>query len=196
MIYTVEQGTEEWLELRKGKFTASEFKNILAKETTQAHKDIIYKVVYERITNQSPINFVSDWMKRGSELESTARLFYEFENDVEVIQIGFAELNEWVGCSPDGMIGDNGMLEIKCPKFSTHIDYLLKGKLPSEYKPQIQGQLWVCEREWCDFMSYSEHLKPFILRVKRDDKYIKELETKINLAIEKAKEIIKKLEER
>jgi len=192
-IHNIDQGTDEWLELRKGKFTASEFKNILGKDTLVGYKDAVYKNAYERLTGKSPEVFVSDWMKRGTELEGVARSFYEFENHIEVDEVGFVEMSEWIGCSPDGLIGDSGMLEIKCPKFTTHIGYLLAQKLPSTYKPQVQGQLWVCEREWCDFMSYSEDLKPFILRVERDEKYIKELEIKINIAIEKVKQIIEEL---
>ena len=191
-IYNVDQGTPEWLELRKGKFTASEFDKIMGKETNQGYKDIIYRVAYERISGQSPATFKSDWMERGNELEPFARQFYELENNVEVEQVGFVESNEWVGCSPDGLVGD-GMLEIKCPKFTTHIDYLMGDKFPIKYKAQIQGQMWVCERNWCDFMSYNEYLKAFIIRVERDEEYIKELEEKVNIAIEKAKKIIKEL---
>lgn len=193
MIHTFEQHTEEWYKVRMGKFTASSFKDLFSKPNTITYEKAIYRPVFERLTDESPESFSNEWMQRGNELEESARLQYEFESGNSVEQVGFVDLNEWVGCSPDGLIGDDGLLEIKCPAYNTHMNYLLSGKLPSTYKWQVHGQLWVTGRQWCDFFSYYPKLKPFVIRVERDEKLINELEETVESAIEKAKEILNKI---
>lgn len=195
MIYhNIKQNSPEWLDVRKGKFTASTFKNLFMTKTTQGYNDEIMKVVYERLTGESPENFVGDYMNRGKELEPIAKEKYMMETFNDVEESGFFELNEWIGCSPDGLIGNDGLIEIKCPKYSTMINYLLSGKLPSEYKYQVQGQLWVTKRLWCDFYAYHPKLKSIIVRIVPDAKIFDELFEETNIAIEKAKEILNKLQ--
>lgn len=191
--YDVEQNSPEWFSLRLGKFTASTFKDLFLKETTQTYQDAIYKVVFEILTKESPESFTNEWMQRGSELEGEARAWYEFDKDLKVSNGGFFELNEWIGASPDGLIGEDGLIEIKCPKYSTMINYLIDKKLPETYKWQVQGQLWVSERDWTDFIAYHPKLPRFILRVKRDEKLIKELKEKTDIAIEKVQQTLEKL---
>lgn len=194
-IHNIEQGTDQWLQLRLGKFTASTFKNLFMKPTTATYKKEIYRVAFERLAGKTPEEtYVNDAMLRGKEMEEEARSWYEVENNVLVREVGFVEMNEWVGVSPDGLVED-GLLEIKCPLYNTQIDHLLSGKLPSEYKWQVQGQLWVTKREWCDFVSYHPDLDKLTVRVKRDEEAIENLETRINESIEKVKEIINKLKE-
>ena len=195
-FHNVEQGSEEWFDLRKGKFTASTFKDLFAAKTTKAYEKAIYQVVFERLTGESPENFVSEYMERGKELESEAIERYEMMTFNKVLSGGFAELNEWVGCSPDGWL-DNGeqLLEVKCPAFNTMINYLLDKKLPKIYEKQVQGQLYVTGAEWCDFMCYHPKLQPLIIRIERDESMILEIKEKLEESIEKAKQILNDLKE-
>lgn len=191
--YKVEQNSDEWFALRRGKFTASTFKDLFMGENTQGYKDAIYKVAFERLTNTSPESFTNEYMQRGTELEPEAMAWYEFEKNVEVIKAGFFEYNDWIGASPDGLVGDSGLIEIKCPKFSTMMDYLIKKELPKTYFHQVHGQLLVTDRQWCDFLAYHPSLPKFVLRVERDKKIDDEILDKLFEAIKKAETIINKL---
>lgn len=195
MIYhNIAQNTDEWLALKRGKFSASIFKDLFSKETTQAYQDAIYKVAFERITGTTPETYSNSWMERGHLLEPEARELYELETYNKVHNGGFFELNEWIGVSPDGLIDSDGLIEIKSVKYSTQMRYLLENKLPSEYKWQVHGQLWVTDRKWNDFVSYCPGLPLFILRIEKDLELEKQLEVQVSEAIKKAKEIIKILE--
>ncbi len=191
--YKVEQNSDEWFALRRGKFTASTFKDLFMGENTQGYKDAIYKVAFERLTNTSPESFTNEYMQRGTELEPEARAWYEFEKNVEVIKAGFFEYNDWIGASPDGLVGEDGLLEIKGPKYSTMMDYLIKKELPKTYYYQVHGQLLVTDRQWCDFLAYHPSLPKFVLRVERDKKIDDEILDKLFEAIKKAETIINKL---
>lgn len=191
--YKVEQNSDEWFALRRGKFTASTFKDLFMGKETQGYKDAIYKVAFERLTNTSPESFTNEYIQRGTELEPEARAWYEFEKNVEVIKAGFFEYNDWIGASPDGLIGEDGLLEIKCPKYSTMMDYLIKKELPKTYYYQVHGQLLVTDRQWCDFIAYHPSLPKFVLRVERKRKIDDEILDKLFEAIKKAETIINKL---
>lgn len=191
--YKVEQNSDEWFALRRGKFTASTFKDLFMGENTQGYKDAIYKVAFERLTNTSPESFTNEYMQRGTELEPEARAWYEFERNIDVVSGGFFEYNSWIGASPDGLIGEDGLLEIKCPKYSTMMDYLIKKELPKTYYYQVHGQLLVTDRQWCDFLAYHPSLPKFVLRVERDKKIDDEILDKLFEAIKKAETIINKL---
>lgn len=191
--YKVEQNSDEWFALRRGKFTASTFKDLFMGENTQGYKDAIYKVAFERLTNTSPESFTNEYMQRGTELEPEARAWYEFEKNVEVIKAGFFEYNDWIGASPDGLVGDSGLIEIKCPKFSTMMDYLIKKELPKTYFHQVHGQLLVTDRQWCDFIAYHPSLPKFVLRVEREKKIDDEILDKLFRAIKEVEKIITKL---
>ena len=188
----VKQGSDEWFELRKGKFTASTFKDLFAAKTTKAYEKAIYQVVFERLTDESPEGFTNEWMERGKELEAEAREKYEMMTFNKVTNGGFCELSKWVGCSPDGFVKD-GLIEIKCPAFNTMINYLLDKKLPKIYEKQVQGQLYVTGAKWCDFMCYHPKLQPLIIRIERDESIIKEIEAKLTESIEKVRSILKLL---
>ena len=175
-IFDVEQGTPEWLACRLGIPTASCFGKILTatgKASAQAEAYML-ELVAERVTGDTVGFDPTLWMQRGTSLEAPARDWYAMQHDVEVLQVGFALSDHGYGCSPDGLV-EGGLIEIKCPKPGTHVGYVLKGQLPSGYKPQVQGQLLVCEREWCDFVSYLPGANPMVIRVGRDDGYIKTL---------------------
>lgn len=191
--YKVEQNSDEWFALRRGKFTASTFKDLFMGENTQGYKDAIYKVAFERLTNTSPESFTNEYMQRGNELEPEARAWYEFEKNVEVIKAGFFEYNDWIGASPDGLVGEDGLLEIKCPKYSTMMDYLIKKELPKTYFHQVHGQLLVTDRQWCDFIAYHPSLPKLVLRVEREKKIDDEILDKLFEAIKEVEQIITKL---
>lgn len=194
MIYhNIEQNTDEWLNLRKGKFTASSFKDLFMGKTTQGYQDAIYKVAFERLTDESPESYSNEWMQRGTELEPEARAWYEFEKDIKVNNGGFIEYNDWIGASPDGLIGDDGLIEIKCPKFSTMMDYLIKKELPKTYYYQVHGQMLVADRQWCDFIAYHPKLPRFILRIERNRDVDKEILDKLFEGIKKVESIINKI---
>lgn len=180
IVLDVEQGSAEWFRARAGIPTASEFSNILTptgKIPTNSKVDNYrHKLLAEWLVGGEVESYQSQWMSRGQELEGSAREMYCFARDVKVDVVGFVTNDAGTyGCSPDGLIGDSRGLEIKCPAPHTHVSYLLKGKLPTEYIPQIQGSLMVTGRESWDFMSYHPQMAPLILTVERDEKYISDL---------------------
>ena len=181
-IHNDKQGSPEWLASRVGLATASEFHKILTptgKASTQA-KVYMESLLAEIMIGESVSTWEGNkWTDRGTELEPDAICLYEMITKQSTEEVGFVE-NYGVGCSPDRFIGDDGLLEIKCPAAHTHVKYLLENKMPSEYIPQIQGQLYVTERKWCDFMSYHPEMKPLIIRVKRDEDYITKLSGALN----------------
>lgn len=178
-ILEMEQGTQEWLEARLGCPSGSGFSKLITASGTPSSsaESYINDLIAELITGESTPFHVTEWMQRGTELEPFARMNYELETDREVTEVGFC-MHDILRCgvSPDGLIGDDGGIEIKCPKPSTHVKYLRKGTLPSEYKAQVMGCLWITGREWWDFMSYHPQMPNLLIRVYRDEEYINQLE--------------------
>lgn len=177
-VINIEQGTEEWHKTRRGVITGSRFKDVVTPsrgELSKSNVSYMYELVAERMG--ATVEFYkSEYMQRGNDLEDQAREAYEFIKEVSVKEVGFClDDCKLFGVSPDGLIGEDGGLEIKCPKETTHISYLAKGELPLIYKPQVQGSLWVTGRKWWDFMSYHPDLPPLIVRVERDEEYIKKM---------------------
>lgn len=176
VIIYCEQGSPEWYAARMGRITSSHFDNVLS--SGSGHKTYMMKLLAERMTGEPLEGYSNKWMQEGTEKEPEARAYYEGLNNVTVEQIGFAQLGDDVGASPDGLVGTDGQIEIKCPLPNTHLGYILAGRLPSEYKAQVQGGLWVTGRQWTDFVSFEPRVKsrPFwSIRVERDEKYIKDL---------------------
>lgn len=185
----LEQGTDEWRQVRCGIATASAFDRIVtpAKCQLSAQSDgYLRELLAEWVSGEPADTFSNQWTERGSVIESEARDYYAFARDVDVAQVGFVYLDDkrMVGASPDGLPGD-GLLEIKCPKPSTHIGYLLKGEMPNDYRAQVQGSLMVTERPWCDFLSYCPNIPPLLIRVERDEAYITKLRTAVQQFVEK-----------
>lgn len=179
-LHDVEQGTPEWYAARTGVFTASDFGKILTPKTLSLSKqaeELENKIVAEILTGQSTEAFNGNgWTQRGKELEAEAVLFYEGFYECETQRIGFATNDEGtIGCSPDRFVGDDGLLEIKCPAPHNHVKLLLDGMVGEDHKPQIQGQLLVTGRKWVDAFSYHPEIKPSIIRVGRDEGYIEML---------------------
>lgn len=195
MIYhDVQQGTEEWLRLKAGKFSASKFEKLFMGKTTQGYNDVIAQVVCGKLTGETPKDFTSRAMKNGTETEPIARKRYEMETFEDVRLSGFYELNEWVGCSLDGEIGDDKILEIKCPQYNTMINYLLNPeKLYADYKYQTQGQLWVANKQRSDLVAFYPKLPLLIFPIQRDETLINAIKKETDIAIAKAQEIIIKL---
>lgn len=186
-VIDCEQGSEEWLNARLGVPSASMFAKIVTTKgawSTQAD-GYINQLIAEDLTGEPTPFYQNEHMARGTELEPDARAAYEFVTDQTVTELGFC-LHDTLraGCSPDGLIGEDGGLEIKCPAAATHVSYLRDGKLPSKYYQQVMGCLWITGREWWDFMSYHPDMKPLIVRVERDEEYIAALETHITKAVE------------
>jgi hypothetical protein len=140
------------------------------------------KLLAERLTGLPQVTYSNANMDRGTELEPEARKYYADLNGCTVVQVGFIEISEDVGVSPDGLIGDDGGLEIKCPLPSTHISYILGDREIACYRPQVQGCMWATGRKWIDFVSYCPDIKDrpiWTFRVARDEKFIAELEVKV-----------------
>jgi hypothetical protein len=137
-------------------------------------------------------------MQRGIELEPDAANEYSLEKGVELTEIGFITNSkyhdEYIGISPDRLTPDNGLVEIKCPMMKTHIGYLRDGKLPNEYKWQVQGQMLISESNYCDFVSYYPNLPLFVLRVLPDEKMQTELIERLNLAVQEIKEVVSEIQ--
>ena len=190
IIETCEQGSYEWLSMRLGKVTASRVKDVLTKgrgtATSKTAESYMVELIAELLTGQSKPFFENDAMRWGTETEPQARQMYEVNNGfVTVKEVAFVELNDQVGVSPDGLVGDDGLLEIKCPTTATQIKRALSDDYSADYKAQIQMQLWVTGRKWCDFVSFDPRLDGEVSylqqRVFRDDKYIDEMATKVEL---------------
>ena len=197
----IEQGSEEWFAARLGKATASKFQDLLAKTKTGAsasRTNYISQLVVERLTGVAPDFFTSKSMEIGTEREPMARMAYEIETGNIVQEVGFI-LHESLSCgaSPDGLIGDDGGIEIKCPQPAAHLEYLQSDKAPAKYIAQIQGGLWVTGRKWWDFVSFNPdfppHLQLKIVRVMRDDDYIAKLEAEIKDALDEVEQILNNL---
>ena len=183
IIHDVEQGTPEWHELRTGKFTASNFHILVGKTTNKGYNDLINQIAFERLSGEYEETYKNEWMQRGIDLEPEARLEYQLLNETSVDTVGFVELTDWVGVSPDGLIGEEGGLEIKCPKASTLMDLHLDGKVANNYYWQMQGSLYVTGRKWWDYFVYHPKLKPFQKRIVRCEEDIESLEKSIEQAI-------------
>lgn len=201
----IEQGSKEWLELRLGKVTASRIADVLAKGKSGealSREDYRYELVVQRLTGDPGESFTNAAMEWGTATEPQARIAYEAFADVFVEQVPFVlhPTIEWFGCSPDGLIGDKGLLEIKCPNSKTHIKYLNAGKPPAKYVPQMQCQMAVTGRQWCDFVSFDprlpEDLQLFVVRLDRDEDYIKSMEVEVVKFLDEVATMYKQLKEK
>jgi hypothetical protein len=177
-IFDCEQGSPEWYACRLGIPTASEFDTVQAKgkggAESKTRRTYMLKLIGEQITGQPKYDYSNDQMERGKQMEAEARNLYAMVADVEPIKVGFMRRGD-AGCSPDSLIGTNGISEIKTKLAHLQLEVLLSDRLPPEHVPQTQGQLWIAEREWCDFVSYWPGLPLFIKRVHRDEDYIRNL---------------------
>ena len=196
IIHRMQQGSEAWYEIKLGRFTGTRIKNLHSSKSTASYQNVIGEVVAEILTHDKEESYTNEDMQRGIDLEPEAADYYAgiFEGS-ELEEIGFCEPEEsdysdYTGVSPDRLVNLDGLLEIKCPKAKTHFNYIKSGKMPNEYKWQIQHQLFITERKWCDFMSYYPGLKPFIIRVFPDMEMHSKIIDELRLAIKLVKETI------
>lgn len=202
IIHDVEQGSEDWHLLRATIPTASNFSRIITPQGKESKSitPFAYEIAVNRLLGKQACDDFegNQWTERGNELEPKASELYSLITDNPVKVVGFITNDEkTAGASPDRLVGTNGLLEIKCPKPSNHLANFLCQKVDMKYYPQVQGQLWIAEREWCDWISYHEEMQPVIIRVNRDDEFIKTLseliektENLINETVAKATKIM------
>ena len=191
------QGSEEWIKARLGCPSGSGAKRLITSrgEPSSTAETYINELIAERLTGQPTYFAETEWMKRGTDLEPEAKSVYEALNNCDIDDCGFLMDDKYdFGCSPDGVIGRDGGIEIKCPKPSTHISYLRAKKVPSIYISQIMMCLLVTGRKWWDFMSYHPELPPLIIRVQRDEEYIRKLERIVINACEVIEKTTKEIE--
>lgn len=180
IISDVIQGTEAWFAERSGRPTASNFSKILTatgKKSTQRNA-YLYKLAGERITRTVEEGYKGSAMQRGNELEPSARLFYQMKTGSKVDEVGlcFPDKEKKYSCSPDGLVnGEEKGLEIKCPELSAATEYLFKGVLPTKYVVQVQGSMLVTGYEVWDFISYYPGMKPLLLTIEPNLKYLSTL---------------------
>lgn len=192
-ILNIEQGSDMWLQERMGAATCSEFSNIItpfkgeeSKSISKYAKKLALELTYEKLKEES---FKSAAMHAGNELESIARQLYQEKTLNLVNEVGLIKSDCGnFGFSPDGLIDEEGIIEIKCLEAEAHSEIILDNKMPLDYKCQVQGGLWISERKWCDFIAYNhyhknEDKKLLIFRIERDEDFIKKLEIAANKAI-------------
>ena len=183
-IFEMEQGTEAWLKARLGLPTASEFSTILAKGRSggesKTRQSYIRTLAGEIITGEPAESFSNHHMERGKAMEAEARAMYAFERDVECKPVGFIR-NGRAGASPDSLVGDDGLVEVKTKIPSLLIECILRDEFPPEHKAQVQGQLWISERSWCDIAVFWPGMPLFVRRAYRDEAYIAELARAVSI---------------
>jgi predicted phage-related endonuclease len=197
IIDTAVQGTREWKDARGGIPTASAFDMLITSkgEPSKQWQKYMYALAVERITGVKEDGYKNDAMLRGIEMEAEARKMYELITDsvVETVGVCYPDEKKLWGCSPDGLVGKDGALEIKCPTAPVHVEYILEGKLPTAYFQQTQGQLFITGRKWVDFMSYYPGIKPLIIRVMPDKDFLHKLRVELELFTTELNDVVERI---
>ena len=197
-VFDCEQRSADWYALRAGIPTASQFAAVLANGRSggesKTRRTYMLKLAGEILTGEPMDNYSNVHMERGRVMEAEARDFYAFMTDAEPNLVGFIR-NGDKGASPDALLGDDGLLEIKSALPHLLIDMLIKDKSPAEHWAQVQGQLWVSEREWCDLVVYWPHLPLFVRRIPRDEDYIKQLSEGVDRFNAELAEVVDKIQQ-
>lgn len=194
-----EQGTEEWLRERMGKVTASKISDVMMDASKAGYQNYRAQLVCERLTGQPTKTFKSRAMEQGNEVEPQARAVYSLETGLMVEEVGFIPhpTIEGAGCSPDGLVGPDGMVQLKCPEPKTHIEYLMGKAIPRVYALQLQWEMACTGRMWTDFSSYNndlpEEMRIKIIRVNRDPRKIVELEVATRDFLTEVEQMVKDL---
>jgi putative phage-type endonuclease len=201
----MEQRTEEWFRARVGKATASRIADVLSKIKTgesASRKNYKMELVVQRLTGQLGESFTNAAMEWGTATEPQARMAYEAHTGSFVEEKGFVDhpTIEWFGCSPDGLVGDDGLIEIKCMNTANHVETIIEGKPPSRYIPQMQCQMAVTGRQWCDFVAFDprlpEDLQLLVVRVDRDQEYIDQMEVEVKQFLSEVNDLFNQLKAR
>jgi putative phage-type endonuclease len=202
IIEMCEQGSAEWHRLRLGRITASRMKDVMTKPRSgdglsKVAEAYMMELLAERLAGEPKPFFENDAMRWGTETEPQARAMYELKEGVTVKEVAFIAEGEYLGVSPDGLVGDDGLLEIKCPTTITQIKRALTDDYAADYYAQIQMQLWISDRKWCDFLSFDPRLDVdagyLLQRVERDENFISDMAQKTFLFIEKMNDFYSKL---
>ena len=184
----IEQRSEAWFQARLGKVTASAVADVLAKTKTgvsASRVNYLIKLAIQRVTGQIEESYTNEAMQWGIDNEDQARVAYEVASGNFVDQVGFVdhEIIDWFGCSPDGLVDTDGLVEIKCPNSATHWEYFKTKEVPKKYFIQMQAQMSCTGRKWCDFVSFDprmpERSQLLIIRVPRDNTFIDLMETEV-----------------
>jgi len=193
IILNIDQRSEAWYQARCGRVTGTRFGSLVAGESTREYKNLLTNIACEMITMKMEETYSNAIMEYGLETEPLARKEYESIFDLEVKTAGFImrdeedKYHEWVSISPDGVLPEEGILEIKCPLMRTHFEYIEANRLPAEYRHQVQGQLFVTGFKYCHFMSYVPGMKSFIIPVYPDLELFAEFERRLDILIEQVK---------
>lgn len=200
----IPQDSPEWAQARLGHATASRMADLTAKVKSgdygASRKNYAAELVIERLTQQPTNGYKSPEMIRGTEKEPEAKAAYQFFQNVDVVPGGFVRHPNiaWAGGSPDGFVGDDGLAQFKCPNTWTHIETLLGSSVPGVYLKQMQWEMAITGRHWCDFVSYDDRLPPsmqlFVKRIPRDDKMIGDLEREVELFLAEVAQAVDQLE--
>lgn len=200
----MEQRSPEWFAARLGKVTASRIADVCAKTKTgwgAGRKNYMAELVAERLTGRNAYSYSNAAMQWGTDMEPDARTAYEFYRSVTVKEIGFVPHPRMAdaGASPDGLVGDDGLVEIKCPNTASHLETLLGAAIPEKYLFQMQWQMACTGRQWCDFASYDprlpEAMQLHIARVSRDDGLIRTLEMNVADFLAELEQTVRRLRE-
>ena len=204
IITNLEQGSQAWFDVRRGRVTGSRVADVMAtlKSAGEAagRRNYRAELLCQILTGTTLESYQSKEMLWGIENEPFARAAYELREDVTVETAGFAvhPTLDRFGASPDGLIGTDGVLEAKCPNTATHIDYLLKNVVPAEYQLQMLAEMACTERQWCDFVSFDPRLPKdlslFVIRFHRDDKRIAEIEKAVQIFLGEVDDVLQRLE--
>ncbi|WP_063657925.1 lambda exonuclease family protein [Candidatus Arsenophonus triatominarum] len=199
----MKQKTDEWFQARLGKVTASNLHKVLSKGRGTTQRNYLMQLVCETLTGRREEIKTNQAIERGIALEPQARArYYLNEFDVTVTEVGFIPHPSIAlfGASPDGLVNDDGLIEIKCPNTTTHIETIVTGKPKYEYLLQMHGQMMCTGRNWCDFVSYDDRLPPnlayYKIRIIKDDNLVNEIEQAVQAFIEKLKSEINKINQK
>jgi putative phage-type endonuclease len=205
MIHDMPQRSPEWYAHRCGRVTASRIADLMAMTKTgpgASRKNYMAQLVAERLTGEVAESYSNAAMQWGTDQEPQARALYEFTTDAEVLEVGFIDhaILGMAGCSPDGLVGDTGMVEFKCPNTATHLDTLLSEKIEGKYVKQMQFQMACAGRDWCDFVSFDPRLPAemqlWVCRVERDDDAMQEIEASVAEFLAELSDKVSKLRSR
>lgn len=193
-LHNIEQNTPEWHDLRKLRMTASNAQAIASQG--KGLQTYIYELIAGYMAKEELGGYDNPDMLRGRLLEDEAMFIYSLASEEKIQRVGFVEADKYVGCSPDGLVGDKGLVEIKCKNNAKHIRQFHLGlkEVEAKYMWQMQMQMLVCEREWCDFVSYNNSFEPpyniFKLRVSRHEESIKSIEGGLEMGADLIKEVL------
>lgn len=189
IIHNCEQRSDDWFAIKKGKFSASDANTIQA--LGKGLDSLVYKKVAELLADEVEESYTSPDMERGVESEDLARTAYEIETGNKVEQVGFVELDEHTGCSPDGLVGEDGLVEIKCQRGYKYIEIAHTKQIEKGYLDQMQMQMMITGRKWCDYVCFNEHMpKPLIIRVDADPEVHAKIKRGLAEGVKKLKEIL------